>query len=96
MKLLALLILTIITITPALGANLMKNPSSSFAVFDPDFANATLIRTFTTLQLVTKSKIINLISLPDVRQATYYTCGPSSLQAVLIYYGIEVIEFILS
>lgn len=59
---------------------------------DPDFVNATLTRTFSTLQLVTKSKIINLLNVPDVRQATYYTCGPSSLQAVLMYYGMEEIE----
>lgn len=92
MKLLVILIVTILAILPALGANLVKIPSKSSAVFDPDFANATLIRSFTTLQLVTKSKIINLINLPDVRQATDYTCGPSSLQAVLMYYGEEVRE----
>lgn len=33
-----------------------------------------------------------MLSLPDVRQATDYTCGPSALQAALAYWGIEVRE----
>lgn len=33
-----------------------------------------------------------LLDVPDVRQATDYTCGPSALQAVLGYWGIEVRE----
>jgi len=28
-----------------------------------------------------------LLRVPDVRQATVYTCGPASLQSVLAYYG---------
>ena len=33
-----------------------------------------------------------MLTVPDVRQSTDYTCGPSSLQAVLAYWGIEVRE----
>jgi len=32
------------------------------------------------------------LPLPDVRQATNYTCGVAALQAVLAYYGIETRE----
>ncbi len=32
------------------------------------------------------------LAVPDVRQATDYTCGVSALQAVLAYYGIEARE----
>lgn len=32
------------------------------------------------------------LRLPDVRQTTDYTCGPSALQAVLAYYGEETSE----
>lgn len=35
------------------------------------------------------------LAVPDVRQATDYTCGASALQAVLAYYGIESREDIL-
>lgn len=31
----------------------------------------------------------NLLRLPDVRQSTDYSCGPSALQSVLMYYGEE-------
>lgn len=57
-----------------------------------DFFNATMIRTYDTFKIITKSKTINLINLPDVRQATDYTCGPSALQSVLMFYGEEVRE----
>lgn len=32
------------------------------------------------------------LAVPDVRQATDYTCSASALQAVLAYYGVEVRE----
>lgn len=32
---------------------------------------------------------MTLLNVPDVYQATDYTCGPSSLTAVLSYYGKE-------
>ena len=35
---------------------------------------------------------IKVLNLPDVRQATSYTCGVSALQAVLFYYGVEYRE----
>lgn len=31
-------------------------------------------------------RVVSLLSVPDVMQATDYTCGPSSLSAVLGYY----------
>ena len=35
---------------------------------------------------------IILLTVPDVRQSTRYSCGASSLQAVLNYWGIDVSE----
>ena len=36
------------------------------------------------------------LAVPDVRQATDYTCSASALQAVLAYYGIELREDLLA
>jgi uncharacterized protein len=36
------------------------------------------------------------LALPDVRQATDYTCSASALQAVLLYYGVEMREDVLA
>ena len=33
--------------------------------------------------------MINLIKVPNYRQTTDYTCGPSSLLSLLVYYGIH-------
>lgn len=54
-----------------------------------EFDNATIIKTNGNLLVQTKSKNISLLNVPDVYQATDYTCGPSSLTAVLSYYGKE-------
>ena len=54
-----------------------------------EFDNATIIKTNNNLLVQTKSKNISLLNVPDVYQATDYTCGPSSLTAVLSYYGKE-------
>lgn len=54
-----------------------------------EFDNATIIKTNSNLLVQTKSKNISLLNVPDVYQATDYTCGPSSLTAVLSYYGKE-------
>lgn len=35
---------------------------------------------------------VKVLNLPDVRQATPYTCGVSALQAILFYYGIQYRE----
>lgn len=35
---------------------------------------------------------VTLLQLPDVRQATPYTCGVSASQAILMYYGIDARE----
>jgi predicted double-glycine peptidase len=48
--------------------------------------NATIIKTKNYLQLNLKSHSVRLLNVPDVMQATDYTCGPSSLSAVLNYY----------
>ncbi len=39
---------------------------------------------------------VRVLNLPDVRQATGYTCGVSALQAVLFYYGLEYRESTLA
>jgi len=36
------------------------------------------------------------LAVPDVRQATDYTCSASALQAVLAYYGVELREDVLA
>jgi len=51
--------------------------------------NFVLTRTPTSYKLLINGTTVSLINLPDVRQAEDYTCGPSSLQTVLMYYGIE-------
>jgi predicted double-glycine peptidase len=55
-----------------------------------------LVRKPNTLELFQNKQKIELLNLPDVRQSKSYTCGPSSLQAVLMYYGIEKREDILA
>jgi predicted double-glycine peptidase len=55
-----------------------------------------LVRKPNTLELFQNKQKIELLNLPDVRQSKTYTCGPSSLQAVLMYYGIEKREDILA
>lgn len=42
------------------------------------------------------STVYQELAVPDVRQATDYTCGASALQAVLAYYGIETREDLLA
>lgn len=38
------------------------------------------------MELRLKNRVVNLLNVPDVMQATPYTCGPSSLSAVLNYF----------
>lgn len=38
------------------------------------------------MKLYLKDRVVNLLNVPDVMQATDYTCGPSSLLAVLSYF----------
>ncbi len=38
------------------------------------------------MQLKLSNRTVKLLNVPDVLQATEYTCGPSSLSAVLNYY----------
>lgn len=45
-----------------------------------------------TRVLQTPQGTVEILNVPDVRQDTDYTCGPSSLQAVLGYYGDEQFE----
>jgi len=47
-------------------------------------------------RIVYNKQKIELLNVPDVRQSTSYTCGPSLLQAILMYYGIEKREDILA
>ena len=39
-----------------------------------------------------KIKISKILTFPDARQATNFSCGAASLQAVLYYYGIDIRE----
>lgn len=49
------------------------------------------------LLFVTACSFVNReLAVPDVRQATDYTCSASALQAVLAYYGIEAREDVLA
>lgn len=56
---------------------------------DPDFDNAVIEKNSTSIQLRLKDRIVYLLNVPDVWQATDYTCGPSSATAILNYYGID-------
>lgn len=42
------------------------------------------------------SSQVRELAVPDVRQATDYTCSASALQAVLAYYGVEMREDVLA
>lgn len=44
------------------------------------------------IQSIGETPSVDLLPVPDVRQCTNYSCGPSALQAVLMYYGEEWIE----
>jgi uncharacterized protein len=48
--------------------------------------------------MISISNIINkkLLNFPNIRQSTNYTCGVSVTQAILLYYGIDIREDILS
>lgn len=58
----------------------------------PEFQNANLTRTKGLFQIVTDQRRIDLINVPDVYQPTSYSCGPSSLRAVLELHSILVRE----
>jgi predicted double-glycine peptidase len=49
-----------------------------------------------SLWIQSKNQNISLLHVPDVYQATDYTCGPSSLTAVLSFYGKEYREMDLA
>jgi predicted double-glycine peptidase len=51
-----------------------------------------LLLSASPLATVHAGSLPQLLAVPDVRQATDYTCGPSALQAVLAYWGIEARE----
>ena len=88
MKFISLLIVTIWV--------LLLSPSSSFkleSVFggeqtNGDFDNAYIVHRAGYMELVLKDRIVRLLKVPDVMQATRYTCGPSSLSAVLNYFHV--------
>lgn len=52
-----------------------------------EFENATVIKDSRNYRIESKTKNVTVLNVPDVYQATDYTCGPSSLTAVLSYYG---------
>jgi predicted double-glycine peptidase len=52
-----------------------------------EFDNATVLRDSRNYHIQARTKNVTILNVPDVYQATTYTCGPSSLSAVLSYYG---------
>jgi predicted double-glycine peptidase len=52
-----------------------------------EFDNATVFKDSNNYKLESKTKSVTVLNVPDVYQATDYTCGPSSLTAVLSYYA---------
>jgi predicted double-glycine peptidase len=52
-----------------------------------DFKNATVFKDSKYYMIESDNKNVTVLNVPDVYQATDYTCGPSSLTAVLSYYG---------
>ena len=50
------------------------------------FTNATILKNNAQLVLGLSDRNVKLLNVPDVMQATDYTCGPSSMVAVLGYY----------
>jgi hypothetical protein len=54
-----------------------------------EFDKAIITHTATEYVLSTASRTVHLLNVPDVFQATDYTCGPASLSAVLSYYRVS-------
>lgn len=52
------------------------------------FDKATIEKTQKGTKLYLADRVVSLLNVPDVMQATDYTCGPSSLEAVLGYYDL--------
>lgn len=52
-----------------------------------EFEDATVIKDSKNYRIESRTKDVTILNVPDVYQATDYTCGPSSLTAVLSYYG---------
>lgn len=83
----ALLVLSAM-LSVALGIGIHEIPKSRVpkGKVDDEFANAIITRTSQFYELKLKDRSIKLLNVPDVMQATDYTCGPASLSAVLNYY----------
>ncbi|MBI2264303.1 MAG: C39 family peptidase [Armatimonadetes bacterium] len=58
----------------------------------PESAGDSWERTYSRPIAFPKLRDMHLLPVPDTRQTTDYTCGPSALQAVLMYWGKEHLE----
>lgn len=80
--------LSLLLFTPCLAFKFHQVSPSSAADTNGYFDNAYLIHRNNSLDLILLDRMVRLLNVPDVMQATDYTCGPSSLSAVLNYYQI--------
>ena len=58
----------------------------------PEFVNANITRVANKMYIQTEKRLISLVNIPDILQSTSYSCGPSSLKAVLRYLHVEIPE----
>jgi hypothetical protein len=54
-----------------------------------DLDDATVEHTATHYTINSASRVVTTLNVPDVFQATDYTCGPASLTAALNYFHID-------
>lgn len=68
--------------------------SSGAASSDSGMGNGARITYSGNWRVISRSgkSDVKVLNLPDVRQSTTYTCGVSSLQAILFYYGLQYRE----
>lgn len=54
-----------------------------------EFEKSQVLHSPNNYQIMADSRVVTTLNVPDVFQATDYTCGPSSLTAVLNYFHID-------
>lgn len=72
-------------------ANHRNRPNSQ-----AEFEKASVLHSPEDYQIHADSRVVTTLNVPDVFQATDYTCGPSSLTAVLNYFHIDQREMDLA
>jgi len=65
------------------------SPHRSHQAHSSDLDNATVEHSGSYYTINTASRVVKTMNVPDVFQATDYTCGPASMAAVLNFFHME-------